>query len=417
MTGQPNPNEAPARGGAWFAIATCFLVALIEGYDIQILSIAAPKFAPELGFGSNALGWIFGAVSFGIMIGSSFGGRAGDVFGHRIVMSLALLTFGVFTLVTPFCKSFESFMIVRMLTGAGFGVALPNLMSMAANVSTNNSAFRTNAAVFWGVPLGAVVAAGMFSLGMEWRVAFFGGGIAALACIPLVLFAFTGKRPAQMEPEATQESFLRQLLSDNYRNRSLLIWAIFALAYLVSYFAAIWLPMIVSGKGFNPETAASVMLAYGICGMIGIFAVGWACDRFGFQIPVTLCWVAIVPVLVFTALSDDWLTLHIIGALTGFLINGGIFSLYSVAAASYPVHLRGAGSGAALAWARFGAILGPLTGGWLLSTNLSQLYIMGTFAIISLTTAYLVFASGRVLNSKPATGINPTKRPIDAKGN
>ncbi|MEM5518321.1 MFS transporter [Henriciella sp. AS95] len=409
-------TQQPARGQVWLAIATCFLVATIEGYDIQILAIAAPKFAPELGFDSSALGWIFGAVSFGIMIGSSFGGRAGDVFGHRIVLSSALLTFGLFTLLTPFCQSFESFLIVRMLTGIGFGVALPNLMSMAANISTDKSTFRTNAAVFWGVPLGAVVAAGLFSQGMNWQMAFFGGGTAALACIPLVLLSFTGKRPARTEPETMKESFLRQLLSDKYRNQSLLIWVIFALAYLVSYFASVWLPMIVSGKGFTPETAASVMLAYGIFGMIGIFAVGWACDQFGYQIPVTLCWIAIVPVLMFTALSSDWLTLHIIGALTGFLVNGGVFALYSVAAAGYPVHLRGAGSGAALAWARFGAILGPLTGGWLLNTNLSQIYIMGVFAIIALTTASFVFVSGFVLKSRPAASTLPPKPKAHAPG-
>ena len=390
--------EQKAQRNTWLAISACFLVVTIEGYDIQILSIAAPRFTPELGFDSNALGWIFGAVSFGVMIGSSLGGRAGDVFGHRTVLSLALLTFGFFTLITPLCQSFAAFLLARMLTGIGFGVALPNLMSMAANISTSGSAFRTNAAVFWGVPLGAVIAAGLFSRGVDWRSAFFGDGLAALACTPLVLVAFSSAPPSEEKATATQDNFLRQLLSDEYRTRSLLIWAIFALAYLVSYFATIWLPMIVSGKGFAPEVAASVMLAYGIFGMIGIFALGWACDTFGFQIPVTLCWIAIVPVLMFTALSSDQLVLQIVGALTGFLINGGIFSLYSVAAAGYPAHLRGAGSGAALAWARFGAIIGPLTGGWLLNSGLSQLYIMGTFAAIALTTASFVFASGFVLN-------------------
>ncbi len=395
-THSPAPDQ-PTQGNAWLAVATCFLVATIEGYDIQILSIAAPRFAPELGFDASALGWIFGSVSFGVMIGSSFGGRAGDVFGHRIVLSLALLTFGFFTLITPFCDSFTTFLLVRMLTGIGFGVALPNLMSMAANISTSGSAFRTNAAVFWGFPLGAVLAAALFSSGLGWRMAFFGGGAAALACIPLVLLAFNSSAPAQEKPGSLEKNFLQQLLSEEYRTRTLLIWVIFALAYLVSYFATIWLPMIVSGKGFAPETAASVMLGYGVSGMIGIFAVGWACDRFGFQIPITLCWIAIVPVLMATAFGGDWLTLHVIGALTGFLINGGTFALYSVAAAGYPQHLRGAGSGAALAWARFGAILGPLTGGWLLNTSLSQVYIMATFAVIALTTATFVFVSGFAL--------------------
>ncbi len=382
------------------AIAACFGVATIEGYDIQILSISAPRFAPELGFDSGALGWIFGAVSLGIMIGSSFGGRAGDVFGHKRVLATAITVFGVFTLLTPFCSSFESFLVVRMLTGVGFGIALPNLVALAANIAAEGKAFQTNAAVFWGVPLGAVIAAGLFSRGMDWRTAFFGGGIAALLSVPAVLIAFRSATPPAKETPLGG-SFISTLLSKTYRARSILIWAIFVLAYVVSYFAAIWLPMIVSSKGFPPETAASVMLSYGIFGMLGIFLTGWACDRFSFQWPIAACWVAIVPVLIATAIAEDTISLHIIGGLTGLFISGGIFSLYSVAAAGYPKHLRGAGSGAALSWARFGAIIGPLTGGWLLNSGLPSLYIMGIFAIAASVTALLVILTGHLLGARP----------------
>lgn len=380
----------------WFAIAACFLVATVEGYDIQILSIAAPRFAPELGFDSAALGWIFGAVSFGIMIGSTFGGRAGDVFGHRVVLAGAIAIFGSFTLLTPLCQSFETFLVVRLLTGIGFGIALPNLIALAANVAEEGKSFQTNAAVFWGVPLGAVIAAALFARGMGWQAAFVGGGVAAFICIPVVLIAFRSSAP-HVRDKAAASNFLAELLSARYRKRSLLIWAIFILAYLVSYFAAIWLPMIVAGKGFTPEMAASVMLSYGVFGMLGIFITGWACDRFSFQMPITLCWIAIVPVLISTAIANDALSLHIIGGLTGFFVSGGIFSLYSVAAAGYPPHLRGAGAGAALAWARLGAIIGPLAGGGLLQANLPSIIIMTIFAAIALVTALLVFLSGKVL--------------------
>lgn len=390
-------SERPRAAPVWLAIAACFLVATVEGYDIQILSIAAPRFAPELGFDSADLGWIFGAVSFGILIGSTFGGRAGDVFGHRVVLACALAIFGSFTMLTPLCQSFESFLVVRLLTGVGFGIALPNLIALAANVAEEGKSFQTNAAVFWGVPLGAVIVAALFARGMGWQAAFFGGGIAAFICIPIVLIAFRGVPPPAKD-KTQGSSFISELLSSRYRKHSLLIWAIFALAYLVSYFAAIWLPMIVAGKGFTPETAASVMLSYGLFGMLGIFVTGWACDRFSFQIPITLCWICIVPVLISAALANDALSLHIIGGLIGFFVSGGIFSLYSVAAAGYPPHIRGAGAGAALAWARFGAIIGPIAGGGLLQADLPSIVIMAVFAVISLITAVLVFLAGIVLN-------------------
>jgi MFS transporter, AAHS family, 3-hydroxyphenylpropionic acid transporter len=307
----PANDKNPQRSvtPAWLAIAACFVVATVEGFDLQILSIAAPRFAPELGFDSAALGLVFSAVSFGVMIGSTVGGRAGDVFGHRSVLVIAIAIFGVFTLATPFCETFESFLIVRLLTGVGFGVALPNLIALAANVAAEGRAFQTNAAVFWGVPLGGVIAAALFSYGIDWRAAFIAGGLAAIICIPFVIFTFRAPL-ARKEQELGALEGVAVLLARGYRLRSLLIWAIFMLAYIVAYFAAIWLPMIVSGKGFEPETAASVMLSYGLFGMLGVLVTGWACDRFSFQVPITLCWLLIVPVLIVAGFSEDWLSVE-----------------------------------------------------------------------------------------------------------
>lgn len=93
MTDTDKP-ALPHTAQVWLSIAACFLVATVEGYDIQILSIAAPRFAPELGFDSAALGWIFGSVSLGILIGSTFGGQAGNVLGHRVVLARVIAIFG-----------------------------------------------------------------------------------------------------------------------------------------------------------------------------------------------------------------------------------------------------------------------------------------------------------------------------------
>jgi MFS transporter, AAHS family, 4-hydroxybenzoate transporter len=85
----------------------------------------------------------------------------------------------------------------------------------------------------------------------------------------------------------------------------------------------------------------------------------------------------------------------------GFCVSGGLFSLFSVAAAGYPPSLCGTGAGVALAWARLGAILGPLLGGGMLQAQVPMTWIMGMFAALALATALLVFLAGAIL--RPAT--------------
>ena len=50
----------------------------------------------------------------------------------------------------------------------------------------------------------------------------------------------------------------------------------------------------------------------------------------------------------------------------GFGIIGGQFVLNNVCAQAYPTHVRSTGTGAMFGIGRFGAILGPYMGGWLL---------------------------------------------------
>ena len=46
-----------ARFGAGLVVFVCFLVAAIEGYDIQAFGVASPKLVRELGLGPAQQGW------------------------------------------------------------------------------------------------------------------------------------------------------------------------------------------------------------------------------------------------------------------------------------------------------------------------------------------------------------------------
>src|SRR3954471_23213426 len=93
-------------GSAAITIALCFLVAVVEGFDIQAIGVAAPRLAPQLGLSPKQLSWIFAVANIGLVIGASWGGWLADRVGRKPVFIAALLTFGVFTLFTTLAATF-----------------------------------------------------------------------------------------------------------------------------------------------------------------------------------------------------------------------------------------------------------------------------------------------------------------------
>ena len=62
-------GAAPGSRSA-ITVLLCMLVAVVEGFDIQAIGIAAPRLAPELGLSAGALGWIFSFGNVGFVVGA-----------------------------------------------------------------------------------------------------------------------------------------------------------------------------------------------------------------------------------------------------------------------------------------------------------------------------------------------------------
>ena len=80
-------------------IALCMAVAVLEGFDIQAMGVAAPRLAPEFGLGAREMGWVFAINNIGMVLGAALGGWLADRVGRKPVLIGAVAMFGVFTLV------------------------------------------------------------------------------------------------------------------------------------------------------------------------------------------------------------------------------------------------------------------------------------------------------------------------------
>lgn len=393
----PSPAASPRAG---IAVLLCFLVAVLEGFDIQALGVAAPRMAPELGLTAAEMGWLFAIGSIGILCGASLGGRIADRHGRKPAFIVAVAVFGAFTLLMSVLSAFETLLAARFVAGLGFGAALPNMMALAVEVSPPSRRAFTTAAMFCGLPTGGALCASMtqwLPADFDWRSLFVVGGVLPLLLVPAIaLLMIETHQPAVAQGGRASAAALTHALFREGRARpTLLIWTILAPIMLVLYLILNWLPTLVASKGLSVAIAPLASMWFNLGGVAGALLLAPIVDRRGFRLPITLGFAALGLALVGLSLARSVDAILVLSALAGVLLLGANYSLYAVAAACYPMSVRGTGSGAAVAVGRIGSVVGPLIAGALLARGVSAETVILGLAPAAALAALATWALGR----------------------
>jgi len=360
-------------------VALCFAVAVLEGFDIQAIGVAAPRLAPELGLLAGQMGWIFAISNIGIVIGAAFGGRLADRVGRKPVFIGAVCTFGVFTLATVVAGNFGALFAVRFLVGLGFGAALPNMMAVAAEISTPARRTITAAAMFCGLPFGGGISALLTQVlpaELDWRALFLIGGSLPLVIVPALHFWMVETLRSGKAGNTRRAPIGKALFAEGRASPTLLLWLTFLPTLLILYLILNWLPTLVAAKGLDPVVAPQASLAFNFGSIPGALLFGVLVDKFGPRWPLASSYLALVCALALLGGAGGLGTMVFFSAAAGFFLMGANYSLYGVAAAYYPTNVRGTGSGASVAVGRVGSVVGPLLAGMLLSQGLTATQVI-----------------------------------------
>ncbi|MBB5443840.1 MULTISPECIES: 3-(3-hydroxy-phenyl)propionate transporter MhpT [unclassified Paraburkholderia] len=386
-------------------LALCFLVAVLEGIDLQSTGVAAPRMAHEFGLSVSQLGLAFSAGMLGLLPGAMIGGRLADRIGRKRVLMISMAIFGIFSIATAQVWSFESLLIARVLTGIGLGGAMPNLIALSSEAVDARHRNTAVSVMYCGMPLGGALAAliAVLSAGpTAWRHIFYVGGAGPLIIIPLLMALLPESREFATESRefATADKPLlstREVLFGEGRAAATIgIWISFFCTLIVLYFLLNWLPSLTVGRGMSRSQAGIAQIFFNVGSVIGVLGIGLLMDRFRQGLSVTAIYACIVGALVALSQVASIETLSVAVLFAGMGVVGAQSMLYSLSAASYPTSVRGTGVGAAVAVGRVGSIVGPLAAGQLLAMGKSSALVIGAsvpVTIIAAITALLVIRS------------------------
>src|SRR5450631_3845038 len=89
-------------------LLTCAAVLFLDGFDTQAIGYVAPDLARDWGLARGALGPVFSAGLFGLMIGALIFGPLADRIGRKKIIVFSTAAFGIGTLATVFAQDISS---------------------------------------------------------------------------------------------------------------------------------------------------------------------------------------------------------------------------------------------------------------------------------------------------------------------
>jgi len=396
-------------------IAVAIGLAIMDGYDVQIIGYVAPILSGVWHIDPKSMGLVFAAGLMGLALGPLTFSPLADKFGCRPVLIGCTTLYALGTLATTKVDSWGMLLGLRLLTGLGLGGVLPCTVAVVSDFAPtrarNLMVALSSSGFAIGGSLGGFVAAATIER-FGWQSVFWIGGIGPLLMLPILLVWFPESLPrllsdtsqrARLEkivarlapgwsvsdmPEPKEEGNdcfpVAVLFSKGLAIPTLLIWSIFICTLLLVYFFVNWIPTVVHKLGQPLEVSNNVAGVFQLAGIAGGFFLNNLADRTGrpeWVLALSFVGVAVC-CFFFGSVAETSLSMIVASvAATGFFVVGALGSCISFAGTYYPPAIRATGIGWAIGVGRLGSILGPIVGGILLTLNVGSQVLFGVFAI------------------------------------
>ncbi len=395
-------------------IMVCFIMNILDGMDVLVISYCAPAIAESWNIGPEALGVVFSAGLAGMTLGALFLAPFADHIGRKNMIFLSAMLMGLSIYLTAYSQTVSVLISLRFLSGIGIGSMLASTAALTAEYTPDKTKDFWVSAVIAGYPVGAVLSglvAADIVPGYGWPRMFQIAGLASFVTLPLIYFFlsesldfYLKKQPAnalekvnrilsRMGREAISSLPVRtskapgipvkELLHNQYRIPTFQLWIALFLAFASLYFLTSWIPKLATNTGLSMSLAIYAGTVFNGGAFIGIVTQGYFSSRFGLKKTIGVFFIATAMLMAGFRIFIDSEWLLLVFGLLGFGIQGGFVGLYAVAARMYPTEFRTTGVGWSIGIGRLGGVIGPAIGGVLIGMGISM---AGNFLIFAIPT-------------------------------
>ena len=396
---------------------------------INTLSVAfiIPLLKKEPAFQGSLtrLGAMGSAALWGMLLGAWFFGILADYIGRKKSLSLAVLTFGLGSMISAFVQNLNQLIFLRFIVGLGLGGSLPVASSYFAEFMPKKirGAMISILESFWAV---GTIIIGIVALIVkaEWRgILMFGGAI--ILALPLLaslpesprflllkgkikeaekiiekIFGISVK--LKMPENRYGKITITELWSKYARTTLMLTIAWFSIAFAY-YGFFIWLPkFLASSLNITVFKSFQYFIITAVAQLPGYWSAAYLIEKVGRKKTLSsyLFISGLAGLLFYKFASSGNASMILLSAVLFSFFNLGAWGvIYAYTPELYPTGVRGTGTGWAGAMARIGGGLAPIVAGRVMEVSTVGVAVL-IIAVISLVGALDVALLGKETKGK-----------------
>jgi ACS family glucarate transporter-like MFS transporter len=308
----PSIHQAQSAppGLRWLILGFLFAISVVTYVDRVNISVTARQMMPALGLTDQQMGFVFSSFVVGYALFQIPGGWLGDRWGARIVLTLGLLWWSLFTALTAITATSSladllgivgALALVRFLLGVGEAVALPTFNRAVTDWLPPHERGLGIGIAIGGIGVGSAVTPPLTAwimVNYGWQAAFYlsaGLGVAMAA-----IWWFTARdcpvdHPLVERNEAIShaEEAPRETLTIPWASlkRTPTVWWLVLSYSCLGYVAYVYLSWfylyLVNVRGFNILLGGLYAAAPFVAILVSCPLGGWATDRLALRHGIT----------------------------------------------------------------------------------------------------------------------------------
>ncbi|MBZ4658254.1 MAG: major facilitator superfamily 1 [Desulfacinum sp.] len=396
MTNVPRPESPqPYRWMVLALTAACFLLTFVVRF---IWPPLIPVVVPVLGMKMSQAGAYMSAFYIGYVITQIPAGILADYFGIRLILALSLALEGITTFAMGSISTYEAGFALRVATGLGAGAVFSAcsraLMEWFPPKERGTAFGALLAAPSAGILLSGIVVPAL-NKAFSWQAAFQAVGAFTLAVGILLFFLLKTSSQARSQGAGIFGGF-----KVVFGSRDLILTALAGFCLMwVELGTATWTFASIKHLGYTLKEAGSVMVFYGIGGLIAPLASGYLSDKLGHRKNILMASLLVIaPVTVVFGYQTTIAALSAMGFVFGFvsyLANPHLSVMISEFAGK---QWAATANGTSNFVFQLAPIIGPVVMGWAID-------ITGAY-----TSVWWIMAIGPLVGALLLIPVNPENR-------
>lgn len=282
-------------------IPVAFLMYTIAFMDRINIGFGLLGMEKTLGFGATVAGLVGGIFFFGYLFLQIPGGQLAVKWSARKFVTLSLVAWGIFAVLTGLVQNTGELLIVRFLLGVAEGGVWPATLILLANWFPNEERARANSYWMFCLPVASIIMSPISGWILTWsnfRTLFILEGIPPLIWAAIWWFAVSDSPDTASWLSPEERAYLEQKFTEDRRTmpvkeggswtdslKSGKVWWLVIIYFLIQvgfYGVALWLPVIIKGltkQGFG-IVGILAALPY-VAAVIGLYINANHSDRTG----------------------------------------------------------------------------------------------------------------------------------------